>query len=96
MLAHFPSLTASESDEDRRLAKLRLVRLRSQVAVVRALADQVEHLTRLRDADGPGDQLIEEMTRLGCRLLEAAQQSLLEPRRPEHSGVFARFVDKSV
>jgi len=90
MLAHIPSVATLESDDERRLAReLRLARLRSQVAVVRAIADQVEHLSRAGDGDGLGEQLIEEMARLGCRLLEAAG-SMAEPPSVEDSGIFAR------
>lgn len=89
-LAHLPSLAALEShDDDQLVAELRLARLRSQVAVVRAMVDQVEHVSRAKDAEGVRDQLIEEMTRLGCQLLKAAG-SLAESRRPEESGIFAR------
>jgi hypothetical protein len=73
MLGHLPSLAALESNDDGPLAaELRLARLRSQAAVVRALADHVEHLSRAADADVLGAQLVEEVARLGCRLLEAA------------------------
>ena len=90
MLAHMPSLAALESADDDRLGvELQLARLRSQVAVVRTIADEVEHLMRPRDADGVRAQLVEEMARLGCRLLEAAA-SLTEPPRSGDSGVFAR------
>lgn len=68
VLGHIPSLAALEADDDGRLvAELRLARLQSHAAVVRTLADQVEYLSRASDADGIGDQLIEEMARLGCR-----------------------------
>jgi hypothetical protein len=77
MLAQSPSLAAvapPETDQSARLvAEVRLAHLRSQVAVVRALADQVEYLARPGYADGLRDQVIEEMARLGCRLLEAAR-----------------------
>jgi hypothetical protein len=66
-----------------------LVNLRSQVAVVRALADQVEEISRAADADGLGTQFVEEMTRLGCRLLDAAA-ALTEASPVEESGVFRR------
>jgi hypothetical protein len=73
MLAPTSSLAAPESDDDgRATAKLRLVRLRSQLAVVRALVDQVEHLARRGNAKGLGDQLSEEIGRLGQLLLESA------------------------
>jgi hypothetical protein len=73
MLAPISSLSALESDnEDRLPAELRLARLRSQLAVIRTLADHIEHLARPQDADGLGHQIVEEMARLGCRLLEAS------------------------
>jgi hypothetical protein len=63
--------------------------VRTQVAVIRTLADQVEALSRVGDAGAIADQLIEEMARLGCRLLETAG-TLATPRQPEDSGVFER------
>jgi hypothetical protein len=91
MPAHIPSLAALESSDDGPLvAELRLARLRSQAAVVRALADHVEHLSRAGDADGIGDQIIEEMARLGCRLLEAAGALAAGVPPIEDSGIFAR------
>jgi hypothetical protein len=90
MLGHIPSIIALEADDDGRLvAELRLARLRSHAAVVRTLADQVEYLSRSGDADGIGDQLIEEMAQLGCRLLETAA-ALARSQAAEDSGVFAR------
>lgn len=58
MLSHLPSLAALESDDDRLGAELRLARLRSQVAVVRTVADEVEHLAQRGDADGLRAQLV--------------------------------------
>jgi hypothetical protein len=90
MLGHIPSLAALEADDDGRLAaELWLARLRSHAAVVRALADHVEYLARAGDADGIGNQLIEEMAQLGCRLLETAG-TLARSQDPADSGVFAR------
>jgi hypothetical protein len=63
--------------------------LRAQVAVVRALADQVDHLPRDLREEGLRSQLIEELARLGCLLIEEAG-SLAAARPPEDSGVFAR------
>jgi len=64
-------------------------RVRSQVAIVRALADQVERLPLHGDGQGVPAQLIEELARLGCLLLEhAGALAALQP--PEDSGVFAR------
>ena len=90
MLAYVPSLAALESDDHGRLvAEFRLARLRSQVAVVRAVADQIEYMSRRAEADGLGEQLIEEMARLGCRLLEVAGRLAGTPPT-EESGVFVR------
>jgi hypothetical protein len=72
MHTQLPSLAALESSEDGPLlTELQLIRLRSQAAVVRALADQVEQLSRAADAEGLSLQLIEEMVRLGRGLLGA-------------------------
>jgi len=73
MLSHVPARAVLGSDDQGRLvAEFRLARLRSQVAVIRSLADYVEALAQLGDAEGLGNQVTEEMARLGCRLLEAA------------------------
>ena len=86
----FPRLATLESNDDAQLtAELGLSRLRAQVAVVRTLADQIEHFARPRDADGLGKQLGEELARLGCRLLDVGG-SLMRLPRPADSGVFAR------
>jgi len=90
MLGHIPFLGALEADDDGRLVvELRLARLRSQAAVVRTLADHVEYLSHAGDADGIGDQLIEELAQLACRLLETAG-TLARSQDPEDSGIFAR------
>ena len=82
-----------ESNDDARLAtERRLVGLRSEAAVVRALADEVERLSREAEADGMARQLIEEMGRLGSRLLDAAAAFRKAPS-VEDSGVFARMTD---
>jgi hypothetical protein len=73
MSAYLPSLSALESlDDDRLAAELRLARVRSQAAVVRALADHAEHLGLTADIEAVGEQLIEETARLRCRILELA------------------------
>jgi hypothetical protein len=90
MPGHVPSLSSLESDDDRPLvAELRLARVRSQVAVLRALVDRAEYLARPGEANGFDEQLVEEMARLGCRLLEAAAL-LAEPPDSDESGIFAR------
>jgi hypothetical protein len=85
-----PSGAALESGQRGLFAAApQLVNLRSQVAVVRTLADQVEQLSRAADVDDLGTQMIEEMARLGCRLLEAAA-ALADASPVEDSGVFKR------
>ncbi len=90
MLAPIPTLATLESNDDGQLtAELRLARLRAQVAVVRALADHIEHLAQPVGADELGEQLVEEMARLASQLTEAAA-SLKKSMGPEDSGVFPR------
>lgn len=49
--------------------------LRSQAAFLRALLDEVERLTFLSSVDESlSEQIVEELTRLGCRSLEAADE----------------------
>jgi hypothetical protein len=82
-------VTLESDDDDRLAAELRVARLRSQVAVVRALADQIEHFARSHNAEGLTEQLAEEMARLGYRLFEAAASLTRAPSPPE-SGVVDR------
>jgi hypothetical protein len=90
MHSRIPSLRALESNDDGQLvAELRLVDVRSQAAIVRALADHAECLSREVEADGLARQLIEEMARLGSRLLDAAA-AFRDAPHVEESGVFAR------
>jgi len=63
--------------------------LRRQVAVLRALLDQVEQLPRDLEGEGLPDQLIEELARLGCSFLEQAS-SLAASRPSQDSGIFER------
>jgi hypothetical protein len=94
-----PRVITLESNDDGQLAaELRLARLRTQVAVVRALADQVEllvsphHVDAARDCNrerGLGEQLVDEMAHLGCRLFEAAAEFPKSPAS-EDTGVFKR------
>lgn len=89
MLTHIPSLAALESNDDSQLtSELRLARLRSQVAVIRSLADHVETLARPDDAHGLSAQIAEELCRLG-RLLVQTAGALTDSPHLEHSGVFA-------
>jgi hypothetical protein len=88
MLPRIPSLVALRS-HDASPAEIRCARLRKQAAIVRALADHVEHLGRPGEAHGLRDQLVEETTRLACQLIEVAG-SIAESPAPSDSGVFAR------
>ena len=47
-------------------------RLRAQAAIVRCLADCIARIPGRADTNGLRTQLIEEMARLGCLLLEGA------------------------
>jgi hypothetical protein len=90
MFVHIPSLAALESSDDSQLAAdLQIVRVRSQVGVIRTLVNRADELTQPRDAGELSEQIIEEMTRLGCRLLEVAA-SLTESPHPGESGIFLR------
>lgn len=92
MSAQTISVAAPEANQGGPLAaEARLVDLRSQVAVVRTLADQVEQLSRAADVASLGGQMVEEIARLGCRLLEAAA-ALAGVSSVEDSGVFKRVV----
>jgi hypothetical protein len=71
--------------DDLPTTELRLARLREQVAVVRTIADQIDHFAEPGNADGFSEQVLEEMTRLGCRLLETAAAMTRAPR-PECCG----------
>jgi hypothetical protein len=46
--------------------------VRSQVAVARALLDELERAASPADASAIGEQVTVELSRLGCRVLEAA------------------------
>jgi hypothetical protein len=93
MPAQVLSVAALESSHDGPLAaEPRLVSLRSQVAVVRALADQVEQFSRAANVDGLAAQIVEEMARLGRRLLDAAA-ALARASAVEDSGVFTTMGD---
>src|ERR1700722_12557974 len=86
-----PSISTLRSNDDGQLdAEMRVVRLRTQIAVVRTLADQIERLGSPRLVDGLHEQLVEEMARLGCRLFEEAAELTRSPE-PEDSGVFHRI-----
>jgi hypothetical protein len=81
MFGLIPSLATLESSDDELLTnELRLVRLREQVAVVRTIADHIDHFAEPGNADGFSEQVLEEMARLGCRLLEAAAAMTRAPR----------------
>ena len=74
-----PVTTLASHDHSQLPAALRLARLRTEVAVVRTLADHIERLASPRQADGLSEQLIEEMARLGRLLFEAAGELAKAP-----------------
>jgi hypothetical protein len=64
-------------------------RLRSHAALVRALLDEIERLAPVASGGSDaalfvalGDQLAEEVGRLGCRMLECAAAMTEAPSRP--------------
>ena len=72
---HLPSIEALTSTDDHRwIRELCVLSLREQVAVARALLDEVEALAPL-SVDGhpsPEGQVAEDLMRLGCRMVEMA------------------------
>jgi hypothetical protein len=52
--------------------ELRALSIRKQAAIVRALADELEHLAPQGATGSLREQLVEELARLGCRILETA------------------------
>jgi hypothetical protein len=63
---------------------------RQQLAVVRALADEVERcVAHPAAARAMREQLAQELARLGCRSLEAAASMAANPEDAHASGVYA-------
>ena len=86
-----PSVATLESKDEAQLGvELRLARLRMQIAAIRSVADHAERLARAAEVDGLPHQLVEEMARLGCLLVEAAG-ALVEARSPADSAIFLRL-----
>jgi hypothetical protein len=82
---HLPSLRALQTSDDERLREeLYLLAVREQVAVVRAFADELERLTSRGRTRALYEQLVEELARLGCRILETAATAsrMAEPATP--------------
>jgi hypothetical protein len=70
---HLPSLRALQTSDDEQLhEEFSLLAVREQVAIVRALADELERLTAQGRMRGRCEQFVEELARLGCRILETA------------------------
>jgi len=86
MLSHIPSLATLDSNDDELFAaELRFARFQSQVAILRKLADQVEQLGPPREFDTSGQELMEEIAQLGCRVLQATRPSAWSPRPADSS-----------
>ena len=75
--------------ERRRLAAIAIRILGSQADADDVLQEAWLRLSRAEDVDGLGAQMVEEMARLGCRLLDAAA-ALAGVSPVEDSGVFKR------
>ena|GEM_PF-3192909 len=67
-----PVRTPYASDDERLREELRVLAVREQTALVRALADELEHLAPWGTTGGLRQQLVEELARLGCRIIETA------------------------
>lgn len=66
-------------------ASAALGELRSQAAFLRALLDEVERLAPASSSEqGLSEQVVEELTRLGCRSLEAASELTRVVDRARH------------
>jgi hypothetical protein len=82
---HLPSLRALQTSDDEQLhEEFSLLAVREQVAIVRALADELERLTAQGRMRGRCEQFVEELARLGCRILETAATAsrMAEPATP--------------
>lgn len=67
----YPSLVAQHASDEVWLCE-DVLAVRKQTAVVMALADELEHLAPWRPTSTLRQQLVEELARLGCRILETA------------------------
>jgi type II secretory pathway component PulM len=84
MLTVLATLAVREPKSDApRAVEAQLKHVRTQAAAVRAVADHAEQLARAATIDRITEELVEEMARLGCRLLEAAVSLADAARRPE-------------
>jgi hypothetical protein len=73
MRTHLPSIEALVAGDDRRLhEELSGLSVRKQTAVVRMLMDQLEVVSPWSAVEGVRAQLVEELARLGCLILQAA------------------------
>lgn len=89
MKVHLPSIEALTAGDDRLLhQELGSLGVRRQTAVVRALLDQVE-CSPWSARDGLRAQLVEELARLGCIILEAAASLSSTTEPAPISGILA-------
>jgi hypothetical protein len=56
----------------RRVAPRELDAVRTQVAIARALLDELERVTSPSEIPATAEQTIEQLARLGCRIFDAA------------------------
>ncbi len=70
----------------------RVATVRRQMAVVRTLADEIERCLAPAEGEAVREQLVQELTRLGCRSLEAAVAMTEQDEFAETSGVYRRVL----
>ena len=84
-MSAFSSASFRQADLEAPPSSSSLSAVRAQAAFLRSLLDEVERLSpRSAAAEGITEQVVEELTRLGCKSLEAAAELtklLAEARR---------------
>lgn len=82
-----PPLVMLESNDEAPIddAQLRCSRMRSDLSVIRAVAQQVARISSAACAEGLDDQLVEEMAQRVSGLLEAAASLAHASAQPPHA-----------
>jgi hypothetical protein len=86
MTIHFQSRADDEIEDPSRVCPRSLAAIRDQAAIVRALTDELERIVPSSWAEHPiSEQLIEEMTCLGNKILAVASGLAGAAERPTSS-----------